>query len=128
MRKLRVETGRMRRVRARRFGSLFVKQLIGRTGHPFSVLHIRMKPGSRAPELFHARTSEFFLVVKGSSSGIIGGKRRVFRAGDFAYLPPQTLHEFRAGPKGVELLDVFCPRLRLNRPDIVFPQDDGFGP
>jgi mannose-6-phosphate isomerase-like protein (cupin superfamily) len=126
MRKRCVETGGLKRVRARRFGALAVKQLMGRAGQPFSVLHIRMKPGSRAPELFHARTSEFFLVLKGSSSGMVDGKRRVFRAGDFAYLPPRALHEFRAGPRGVELLDVFCPRLRLDRPDIVFPRGGGF--
>lgn len=104
-----------------------VQQLAGRRGQPFSVLRIRMEPGARAPELFHARTHEFFLILKGSSSGMVGGRRRVFRAGDFAYMPAGTLHEFRAGPRGVELLDVFSPRLDLDQPDIVFPQGKGFG-
>jgi mannose-6-phosphate isomerase-like protein (cupin superfamily) len=127
MTKRRVECGRLEKVRTRRFGALEVQELLGKQGRPFSVLRIRMKPGSRAPELYHARTSEFFLVLKGSSSGMVGGRRRVFRAGDFVYLPPGTIHEFRAGPRGVELLDVFCPRLRLSRPDIVFPKGGGFG-
>src|SRR4051812_2739057 len=114
--KARVEASRLSRTPARRFGALSVQRLAGRAGHPFSVLRIRMKPHSAAPELFHARTHEFFLIVKGSSSGVVGGRRRTFRAGDYAYLPAGTLHEFRAGPRGVELLDVFCPRLDLDRP------------
>lgn len=122
----RVEVARLSRVAVRRFGALRVQQLAGRKGQPFSVLRIRMAPGASAPELFHARTHEFFLILKGSSTGLVGGRHRVFRAGDCAYLPAGTLHEFRAGPRGVELLDVFCPRLDLDKPDIVFPRGRGF--
>lgn len=127
MRKKRVEVVRLSRAAVRRFGALRVQQLAGRRGHPFSVLRIRMAPGSSAPELFHARTEEFFLILKGSSSGRVAGRRRVFRPGDCIYMPAGTLHEFRAGPRGVELLDVFCPALDLSAPDIVFPRGKGFG-
>ncbi|MEK7232886.1 MAG: cupin domain-containing protein [Elusimicrobiota bacterium] len=116
---MRAEQGRLTGVAARRFGALAVKQLTGRKGTDFSVLHIKMRPGSSAPLLHHARTDEFLLILKGSSYGRIGRRSVRLKAGDFAYMPAGTRHEFRAGPQGVEILDVFAPRLDLDAPDVV---------
>lgn len=126
MKKPRIEVSRLSAKKARHFGALAVKTLAGSKGQPFSVLHIRMAPGAKAPPIIHARTAEFFLILKGSSSGRVGRRRRTFRAGDCVYMPAGTLHEFRAGSRGVELLDVFVPRLDMDCPDIVFPEGQGF--
>lgn len=114
------ERGRVERVKARSFGALLVRALLDRpeVGR-FSVLHIELKPGTGAPELYHRKTEEFFLVLRGSAVGRIGGRTRRFRAGDFCFLPAGCLHRFEAGPEGVEILDVFAPRLDLSAPDIV---------
>lgn len=119
MKKPRVKISRLSAVRARRFGALSVKPMLGAKGHPMSALHISMKPHSEAPELYHAKTDEYFYILRGSSSGTVNGRKRRFRAGDFCFLPSGTLHHFRAGPKGVELIDVFVPRLDLASPDII---------
>lgn len=86
---------------------------------PWSVLHITMKPGAQAPEILHRKTHEFFYILEGSSTGRVAGRARTFRAGDYCVLPAGTAHRFKAGPRGVKLLDFFCPRLDLDDPDIV---------
>ena len=120
MRTGRIEAGSLRGRRAKRFGALYIKALFedARRGR-LSVLHVRLKPGAAAPALYHRRTDEFFFVLKGSVSGRIGGRRRRFKAGDFCFLPAGTVHEFKAGPRGLETLDVFFPRLSLSKPDVV---------
>lgn len=116
---MRASRGSLSKRAIRLFGALAVRQLHGGRGSRLSVLHVSMRPYSRAPALRHARTDEFLLVLKGSSSGRIGRRKVRFKAGDFAYLPAGTPHEFRAGPGGTELLDIFLPRLDLSDPDIV---------
>jgi mannose-6-phosphate isomerase-like protein (cupin superfamily) len=119
MPKPRVEISRLSRVASRRFGALLFRPLTRRAAGRLTVLHISMKPGAKAPALYHARTDEFFYVLKGGARGLIGRRRRSFRAGDFVFLPARTPHEFTAGPRGIELLDVFVPGFDLRRPDIV---------
>ena len=103
-------------------GTLLVRSLLdGEPRAPFSVLRIRMGPGASHPPLWHARTFEFFLVLKGSVHARIGQVSRRLRRGDFVMLPPGASHEFRAGPGGVEVLTVFGPGLDLGNPDIVVP-------
>lgn len=106
-------------LRTLRFGALRVKALLdGPGGKRLSVQHVRMAPGAKAPALYHRKTDEVFFVVAGSVSGRIGRKRVSLKKGDCAYLPRGTVHEFTAGPKGVEVLDVFFPGLDLRRPDV----------
>ena len=78
-----------------------------------------MPPGSRTPSLYHAKTSEFFLVLDGDQQARIAGRRRRLKKGDFAFLPPGVPHEFLAGARGVRVLAVFCPPLDLKDPDVV---------
>lgn len=103
----------------RRFGALEVRPLTPSSVKPFCVLDLRMRPGAFAPALLHRRTAEFFWVLEGSASGIVDGKRVRFRRGQYAYLPPGVVHQFRAGPKGIRLLEVFAPALDLGAPDII---------
>jgi quercetin dioxygenase-like cupin family protein len=111
---------------ARRWGALVFKSLAGRAG-PFSVEHVRMDPGSRTPPLHHARTAEFILVLKGGKTARLGSRRLRLRPGDCAYLPPGTIHEFVAGPRGVEVLTVFSPPLNFANPDVVLASAAGAG-
>ncbi len=118
--RIRAERGRIRPGRTRRFGVLGVRPLLDRQlVKEFSVLHIVLKPGAEAPTLFHRKTHEFFFVLRGGASGRIDGKRWRFKQGDYCFLPAGSLHQFTAGPAGIELLDVFGPRLDLRRPDII---------
>ena len=79
-----------------------------------------MGANSSTPALSHARTSEFFLVVEGGMRARIGDRTRRMKAGDFAFLPPGTVHEFFVGRRGAEVLVVFSPFYDFNRPDNVF--------
>lgn len=115
----RIEITRLSRAAARRFGALTFRRLTRRAGSRMTVLHITMKPGAKAPALYHARTDEFFFVLRGGARGRVGRLLRSFRAGDGVFLPAGTRHEFTAGPAGVELLDIFVPGFDMRRPDIV---------
>lgn len=106
-------------IAARRFGPLSFRPLTRRCGRAMTVLHIEMKPHSKAPPIHHSHTDEFFFVLSGSARGRIGRIERSFRAGDSVYLPAGTHHEFTAGAKGIRLLDVFVPGFDMRRPDIV---------
>jgi quercetin 2,3-dioxygenase len=114
---LRVRSGRIRRIRGRAYGALLVKPLLGKG--PFSVQTVFMKPGTRHASILHARTSEFFLVMEGSTRAWIRGRSRRLQAGDFVFLPPGTPHAFQAGARGTLVLAVFEPPLDLKAPDIM---------
>ena len=103
----------------RRYGALRITPLTGPKQKGFSVLHIRVGPNLAGPSLYHRRTQEFFYVLSGSSSGVIGGRKVRFKRGDSAFIPAGTPHRFIAGPSGTELLDVFVPPLDLDAPDNV---------
>ena len=119
MRRRPAEFGRLKAGRGRAPDMRIVALLAGAAGRPFSVLHVTMAPGSRHAPILHARTTEFFLVLRGTAAARIEGRTRALRAGDFAYLPPGAPHGFRAGRAGVEALAVFCPPLARRRPDIL---------
>jgi quercetin dioxygenase-like cupin family protein len=115
-----IEFGKLISARAQAMGTLRVKTLIGGAPEsPLSVLLIGMKAFAAHPPLHHARTSEFFLVTRGSAEAKIAGRARRLRRGDYVFLPPGAVHQFRAGAKGVEVLTVFMPALDLGKPDIV---------
>jgi len=112
--------GSLAKTAFRTLGTLQVGVLVdGLKGRPISVLRIKMRPRAVHAPLWHARTSEFFTVLEGDQWAKIDGRRRHFKKGDFAFLPPGSVHGFRAGKRGVEVLAVFSPPLDLEHPDIV---------
>lgn len=115
----RVEEGALGARGKRRFGPLTVRSLIRSAGAPFSVLVVDMRPGARHPAIHHARTAEFFVILRGSCRAEIGRRRRTLRPGDFAFLPAGSIHAFHAGRRGLRALAVFAPAMDLRRPDIV---------
>ncbi|MBI2071212.1 MAG: cupin domain-containing protein [Elusimicrobia bacterium] len=102
----------------RRFGALTVFPLIPAAVRTFSALRLTMKPGAQTPSIYHRKTNEFFFILRGSAKARINGRSVRFKKGDFAFLPAKTRHQFEAGPAGVEVLDIFIPRLDLDNPDI----------
>lgn len=103
-----------------RIGALFVREMPGLGPRaPFNVLRVSLKPGASHAPIVHRRTFEFFIVVKGAMVGKIDGRARAYEKGDFAALPPGSVHEFRAGRGGVQVLCVFSPPLSLHAPDVV---------
>jgi mannose-6-phosphate isomerase-like protein (cupin superfamily) len=115
-----VELGRLRDRKARRFGVLELRSLLQKPDlKTLSVFHIALKGGAQAPALYHRRTHELFFILSGSVTGKIDGKPCRFKAGDYCFLPAGAVHEFRAGRGGAQTLEVFFPRLDLDKPDIV---------
>ena len=110
------------RTAAESAGPLRIRTLAAGAATGFSVHRISMRGGASHPALHHARTCEFFLVTRGGAQAMIGGVRRRLRPGDHVSLAPGTVHGFRAGPQGVEVLAVFRPPLDLSRPDIVLEE------
>jgi quercetin dioxygenase-like cupin family protein len=104
---------------SRPIGTLLVDSVAAETGRrSFSIFRITMKPRASHPAIWHARTSEFFLVTRGALLAVINGRPRRMRKGDGAHLAPGAVHEFRAGPSGCEVMSVFVPALNLRKPDI----------
>lgn len=118
--RLRSRFGRLSSTRVKTYGPLRVKHLLDAPREsPFSALLVSLGPGASHPPIRHEKTWEFFLILRGSNVSIIGGRRRVLREGDYAYMPPGVEHSFRAGPKGVDVLVFFSPAMDFARPDIV---------
>jgi mannose-6-phosphate isomerase-like protein (cupin superfamily) len=118
MKSPRTSIGRLAKVAAKRSGPLTIKTLT-KMGMPMTVLHISLSPGSKAPALYHARTQEFFFVLKGNAHGLIDGRRVRLPKGSFSFLPPRAVHQFWAGANGAEILDIFVPPLDPINPDII---------
>ncbi|MBI4423533.1 MAG: cupin domain-containing protein [Elusimicrobia bacterium] len=114
-----VRFGRLGGSAQRAYGPLGVEFLLDEPRlAPISVLRVFLKPGDSHPPIFHARTTEFFLVLRGENAARINGRLRRMKAGEFAFLPPGTVHEFRAGARGVEVLVIFGPAMDFRAPDI----------
>lgn len=119
-RRPRPEFGRLAGRRASSFGPLAVRFLVDDPARkPFSIVTIDMRPGARHPAIHHARTEEFFLVLAGSCRAEIGGRRRLLKQGDFAFLPAGTRHAFHAGRRGLRVLAAFSPSMDFKKPDII---------
>ncbi|MEW6355940.1 MAG: cupin domain-containing protein [Planctomycetota bacterium] len=70
----------------------------------FVMRHFEIAPGGHTPQHEHAWEHEVFILSgEGLLTSIEGDK--AFRAGDFIFVPPGELHQFRnAGEKPVEML------------------------
>ncbi len=114
-----VRFGRWGKGSMRPLGPLLIESVAtGRGRNSFSVFRVMIKPGESHPPIWHAKTTEFFLVMKGSALARVNGRKRRMKKGDFASLAPGAVHAFKAGPSGVEALVVFIPALDLRRPDV----------
>ncbi|MDE2142131.1 MAG: cupin domain-containing protein [Elusimicrobia bacterium] len=104
---------------AKAFQGLRIFPLTPQGTGPFSALLITVEPNAHLPEIYHAKTFEFFYVLKGAASGHIDGKPIRFRKGEYAFMPPGMTHDLRAGRTRLEALAIFSPGLDLKKPDVV---------
>jgi quercetin dioxygenase-like cupin family protein len=104
---------------ARAFKGLRIFPLTPEGEGPFSALLMTVEPRTHLPEIYHAKTFEFFYVLKGTASGKLNGKYMSFEAGEHAFLPPGTTHDLQAGDGVLEALAIFSPGLDLKKPDVV---------
>lgn len=106
--------------RARRFGPLTLRFLTGKASFGgVSVVHERLPPRCRVPELYHRRTDELVLMLEGRVTATLNGRRKAVAKGDVLYLPAGTRHRFVAGPLGALALSLFSPPMRPDRLDVV---------
>lgn len=120
MKTSRIKLGRLGAGAVRNLGTLGIEFLVNAGPRaPMTVMRVAMKPGASHEPLYHARTSEFFVVTRGSQEARIGRRLLHLRKGNYVFLPPRTTHAFKAGPRGVEVLSIFTPALHPTKPDIV---------
>lgn len=79
-----------------------------------AVFHVAVPPHSRHDMIFHRRTREWFMVVKGRGRGVIGGRRVTFRPGVIVYMPPGVPHQMMTSSSAMEAVVVFSPPLKLS--------------
>ncbi len=102
------------------FGALEIRQLNG--DKPFgrtSVIHEHMPPGCRLPNIFHRRTEELIVILRGRVVGVLNGRRVILREGHVVRLPPGTRHQFSTGKKGADCISIFTPPLSFRKLDVV---------
>lgn len=107
--------GRVADFPARKLGRLSLRTLVDGAQLPGTgVMHVRLPPGSRHDPIYHRRTREWFVVLKGRGHGIIDGRRVAFRPGVVVFMPPGVTHQMCAGSSAMEALVLFSPPLKLS--------------
>jgi mannose-6-phosphate isomerase-like protein (cupin superfamily) len=88
---------------------------------------VHIAAGQRTNVSFHKVAEEFYFVLAGSGVALLDGVEYDLAAGDFLRLPPGTTHGFRAGPDGLDMLDIHMPGCRPDR-DVYFVDErpEGF--
>ena len=76
-------------------------------------VHVTVPPHSRHDMIYHRKTKEWFMVIKGRGRGVIGGRRVAFKPGVIVYMPPGVPHQMMTASSAMEALVVFTPPLRL---------------
>lgn len=95
-------------------GSLVRFKVLGKeTGGAFEVYE-REVPAHTigADPHYHRTTEEFFYVVAGSATILVGKERKVYRAGSAVVVPRMTVHGYwNESDEPIKLLITFCPAL-----------------
>ncbi len=97
---------------------LKVKDLLHKGQMPsVSVVHVTLPPRYTHAPILHKKTDEWFLVLKGRGSGMIGRKRVRFSPGTLVYMPAGVPHQMGTGSGALEILALFSPPLDARRKD-----------
>lgn len=100
--------------KAKRFGGLVTRELHGAAVvGDASMLYEELPPWTRLPEIRHAGTGEWILVLEGSMTAYLEGKARRVRAGAVIAIPPGAAHRFVTRASSCKALSVFSPALRI---------------
>lgn len=76
-------------------------------GQNMNVMHWNFRDNVTLPEHQH-ESEQFGYVIKGGFNATIGGVTKLLLAGDFYFIPPNTLHCFTSVGE-TEAIDVFSP-------------------
>lgn len=115
-----VQHGFIGKIRKLQYGGLYLRELWKSvSAAKSSTLHVTMPPHYRHHSIHHAKTHEWFYVLKGRTTVTIGGKPRKLRPGSFIYMAPGVPHLVKAGEEAVEVLVFFSPPMNIKSPDIV---------
>lgn len=74
-----------------------------------SAYRVQVAAGATSATSHHRVAEEVYFVLAGGGSAILDGQEHPLKAGDFLRLPPGTRHAFRAGPEGLDMLDLHAP-------------------
>lgn len=74
---------------------------------------------------YHKHREEYWIIVKGSGTVIIGDSERVVREGDFIFVPKGVKHRIIGGNEGLLLIEIWKGDI-LDENDIV-RLDDKYG-
>ncbi len=88
------------------------------------IVHVRLPPRYEHVPLFHRRTKEWLMILKGTGRGKIGGRVIRFRPGVVVYMPPGTVHQMSTGSSPLEALAVFSPPMDVRKrgADVHYPK------
>lgn len=80
--------------------------------------HVSLKKGGVLPAICHKKTWEWFYLLSGSLVATLDGERRLFRPGDYVFLPPGVWHKFEA-KTSVSALSIYQPAIKWRLPDVI---------
>ncbi|MBI5246264.1 MAG: cupin domain-containing protein [Elusimicrobia bacterium] len=106
---------RLERIATRKLGPVRLKAVSQFGQLPgAAVFHVTVPPRSRHDMIFHRRTREWFMVVKGRGRGVIGRRRVKFRPGVIVFMPPGVPHQMITDASAMEAVVIFSPPLKLS--------------
>lgn len=79
------------------------------TGGQFALIEQRARRGFSPPVHVHAREDQFFYVLEGEVTVLLGDAERRVAAGGTAWLPRKVAHTFRVESDEVRLLEISTP-------------------
>lgn len=102
------------RVRTRSLGPVLLKEVSSAGEIPGAgAVHVTVPARSRHDMIYHRKTKEWFMVIKGRGWGVIGGRRVEFTPGVIVYMPPGVPHQMMTGSSAMEAVVIFSPPLKL---------------
>ncbi len=63
--------------------------------HRMAAMTVEVKPGGLVPPHRHRDEEEGYFVLSGELVLLVGDREHCLRAGDFAHVPPRTVHGYR---------------------------------
>ena len=80
-----------------------------------ALLYFTMAAGEAFPPHRHPN-SRIIMIWRGSGTAVIRGREISLREHDCFSMPPETVHTFRAGPDGLEIVSVHSTAMHPNDP------------
>ena len=88
-------------------------------GDDLSVIQERVPPGKFEVKHLHRRSRQFFYILSGEATMVVGDARIALKAGQGIEIPPGAAHQFRNDSDAeVNFIVVSCPKSHGDRADI----------